>query len=372
MRILLTGGGTGGHVMPVLAVVKAINDILPAEPQYLWVGSRRGLEGKLAAANKIPFKSVATGKLRRYFSFFNIIDVCKIPLGMIQSFFVIGKFGPDVIFSKGGYVSVPVVVAGWLWRAPIITHESDIIPGLANKIIARLARKIAVSFPRTGQYFSGRRVLVTGNPLRAEILAGNKVRAREKFNLAGEKPVILVVGGSQGAQKLNKVLLETLPRLLENYQVLHVCGQDNYQSVRRQVKEAGLEQKGYSLQSFLSAQAMGDALALADLVITRAGINTLNEIAAWGKPALIVPIGREVLGEHQEVNAKYFREAGAAAVLPDSEVGAERLVKEINDILANDDRRQDLGRKMAKLAHREAAEKLADQIIALARGNKHD
>ncbi|MFH2105251.1 MAG: glycosyltransferase, partial [Parcubacteria group bacterium] len=257
MRILLTGGGTGGHVMPVLAVAKAINDILPAEPQYLWVGSRQGLEGKLAVANKIPFKSVATGKLRRYCSFFNIIDVCKIPLGIIQSIFVIGKFRPDVIFSKGGYVSIPVVVAGWLWRAPIITHESDIIPGLANKIIARLAQKIAVSFPQTGQYFSGRRVIVTGNPLRAEILAGDQARARDKFNLLSDKPVILVVGGSQGARKFNEILLEALPQLFENYQVLHVCGQDNYQSVQMQVKESGLERKGYCLQSFLSAPAMG-------------------------------------------------------------------------------------------------------------------
>ena len=357
--------------MPVVAVVKTLNSQLPTPPDYLWVGSYRGLEEKVAAENNIPFTSVLTGKLRRYFSLYNIIDIYKIPLGVIQSFFVVRKFKPDVVFSKGGYVSVPVVIASWLLRRPIITHESDIIPGLANKIIARLAQKIAVSFPSTGQYFDDRKVLVTGNPLRAEILAGDQARAREKFNLLSDKPVILVVGGSQGARKLNEILVEVLPQLLENYQVLHVCGQDNYQLVQTQVKEVGLKQVGYCLQSFLSAPAMGDALALADLVITRAGINTLNEIAAWGKPALIVPIGSAVLGEHQEVNAKYFREAGAAVVLPNSEIKAEHLRKEVNDIFSNDSRRQDLKRKMAKLAHREAAEKLADQIIALARGNKH-
>lgn len=369
MRIVLTGGGSGGHAMPIVAVVEALNEqSFSSRPDYLWIGSKKGLERKLAASVNLPFKSILTGKLRRYFSLLNIVDVCKIPLGIIQSFFIIKKFKPDVVFSKGGYVSVPVVVAAKVLDVSIITHESDIIAGLANRIIARLADRVAVSFARSQKEFANKNVIVTGNPLRREILAGQEDRARENFGLPENKPVVLFMGGSQGAIKLNNLLSEILPSLLENYQVLHVCGRDNYDSL----KAEAINSDRYCLKSFLSAEEMGDALALADLVITRAGINTLNEIAAWGKPAIIVPIDRSVLGEHQEVNARYFSEAGAAAVLPDNILTAGSLTSKIKEILSDSAKCKNYSRKMSRLAHREAAARIADQILALARTNNND
>ena len=365
MRILLTGGGSGGHAVPIVAVVKALNNRLSTKPQYLWIGSKKGIEADFAQQNNIKFKAVLVGKWRRYFSWDNFLDLFKIPLGVIQSFFVVLNFKADVIFSKGGFASVPAVIAGKILSIPIITHESDLSPGLANKINAYFADLIAYTFPGTEKHFPGKNTIRTSSPLRTEILAGDRVRAQKTFSLNNESPVVLLIGGSQGAQLLNDVLVESLTRLLERYQVIHVCGNDKIDKVKQEIEKLEIDPTRYYLTSFLSGQDLGDAFKLASLVVTRAGSNTLNEIMVVGKPAIVVPIRSAVLGEHQNINARYFGERGAAVVIQEPSLSSRVLIKEINRILTNPGIKENMTKRAKGLAEVEAADKLATEIIRL-------
>lgn len=362
MRILLTGGGTGGHVFPILAVVNELKKLSEEPLDFLWMGSEEGPEQDSAKKHSIPYKSVCTGKFRRYFSWQNLIDLFKVPIGKVQAFFIIKKFRPNVIFSKGGYVSIPAVLAGWSLRVPILAHESDTIPGLANRFLAKHASKIAISFEESKKYFPAEKCILTGNPVRHEILEGSKERGFRCFGLEYGRPVILVTGGSQGSRKINKVVIEALPRLLEKYQVIHLCGERNIEDIRAKILD--ISKKHYKLYPFLPALKMADALAVADLVISRAGANVLAELAALGKPSILIPLPTAA-SDHQRKNARVFEKQEAAWVIQEKDLTWEVLVKEIDWLFTHRERLDKMAGNVLKLARTEAAKRIAEEVLNL-------
>lgn len=368
MRIVLTGGGTGGHIFPIVAVVKKIRETASegADLELLFLGPDGDLEKEAMEKELIPTKKILSGKLRRYFSASYVPDLIKIPIGIIQSLWQMLVFMPDAVFSKGGYAGVPVVVAAWLYRIPVVIHESDITPGLANQFSARLASSVTVSFPGTANFFNPAKVSITGNPIREEIVMGSKEEARNIFSLSDEKKIILVMGGSQGARIINEAVVRILPKLLKNYEIIHLTGDREYQNVVEEAGRLGIKagHGGYHPFPFLRGE-ISHALAAADLVLSRAGANALTEIAANSKPAIVVPL-KTSANNHQELNASAFAEAGAAVVVDQDNLGENILLEKIEGIMANGELQFELSERIKKFYNPEAAKKIAEEIIKLA------
>jgi UDP-N-acetylglucosamine--N-acetylmuramyl-(pentapeptide) pyrophosphoryl-undecaprenol N-acetylglucosamine transferase len=368
MRIVLTGGGTGGHIYPIVAVAKKIREIVgdKDDVEFLFLGPKGELEEEAMNAEFIPTKNIYSGKMRRYFSLRYFVDIFKLPVGFIQSLWRLLVFMPDAIFAKGGYASVPVVLAGWLYRIPIVIHESDVTPGLANQFCARLAKRIAVSFPGAANFFHPLKVFVSGNPMRPELIRGKKEEAQKIFSLSPEKAVILILGGSQGARAINHAVLAALPKILKKRQVIHITGKDEFESVVHQAGVLGIKagHNGYHPFRFLREE-LPHAFAAADLVISRAGANTLTEIAANRKPSIIIPIEESANG-HQKLNAFAFAEAGAAVVLEQSNLGENILLEKIEEILENKDLKYEMSERVKKFFEPDAAKTIAEEIIKIA------
>lgn len=370
MRILLSGGGTGGHAVPIIALVSEIRSYFKdGKVDLLWIGSKYGPEKKLAEENNIPFMEISSGKLRRYWSFKNISDFFRIAVGFFQAFFIIRKFKPDVMFGKGGYVSVPAVLASRFLSVPSMIHESDYNLGLANKILLPYVDKAAVTFQETldflGKYKD--KGVVTGNPIRSDILKGDKERAYDKLNLDRDKPVILVMGGSQGAVKINEAVAGSLPGLLDKYQVIHLCGDKNYEDLKNETSKIAGEMEGYKLYPSLYGDQLADVLACADLIISRAGLNTLFEIALLGKPSIIIPYPYAA-GNHQEKNAKYFEKEGAIALIGEDDLNSELLARKINELFESPDKLKGLGGNNLKIGRRlneNASQKILKELLAI-------
>ncbi len=312
MRIVFTGGGTGGHFFPILAVARELKRlaeearILDLELYFLGPGSQFGpesLQTELLRQEGVLASRIASGKLRRYLSFRNVIDTFKVGWGIVGALSKLFFIMPDVIFSKGGYGSVPVLVAARLYRIPVVMHESDTIPGRVNRWAARFATRIAISFPRTAKFFPKERTALTGNPVRQRILAVDPEQARESLGVFSSRPVILVIGGSQGARILNETASALLPQLLERYEVIHQVGSANLEDVRLETAPI-LEQGGrefYHLYGFLDEVELASAYQLADIVVSRAAASSIFEIAAWGKPSVLIPL-KNSAQEHQRDN----------------------------------------------------------------------
>jgi len=368
MRIVLTSGGTGGHIFPIVAVVKKLKEIVPEGEglEFLFLGPGGDIEREAMEKELIPGKYISSGKLRRYFSLHYISDLFKIPLGIFQSLWQLLLFMPDVVFSKGGYAGVPVVVAAWIYRIPVIIHESDITPGLANQFAARLAKTIAVSFSSAANFFNPGKVAITGNPIRDELSAGSKDEAKKLFGLSGGRKVILVLGGSQGARAINEAIVRILPDLLKKYEVIHQTGKGEYESVVREAGKAGIKagHGGYRPVPFLREE-MAHAYAAADLVVSRAGANALTEIAANAKPAIVIPL-KTSANNHQELNAYAFSEAGAAVVLNQDNLGENIFLEKIEEVMADGGLQFELGERVKKFYDPDAAKKIAGEIIKLA------
>ncbi len=294
MHILLTGGGTAGHVVSNLAIAAAIQDLTEVELTYM--GSKKGVEGALVREAGIPFVGVSTGKLRRYFDWQNFTDLFRIPLGMLEAWWHLGRLKPDLVFSKGGYVAVPVVFAAWLRRIPIVIHESDAIPGLATRLTARFAQRIFLGYKAAahelGPYKA--KIDVLGQPLRAELFEGSRERALQLTGFSGERPVLLVMGGSQGAEQLNRLLQEQKKELEKTYDVVHLFGPGN----RKEHTEPH-----YFARPYLKKE-LRDIYALASVAVSRAGANSLAELEAWGIPTLMFPLGRKYSRGDQLANAQ--------------------------------------------------------------------
>lgn len=325
-RIVLTGGGTAGHVTPHLSLIPRLRE-MGYEIHY--IGTENGIEHQMIARfPDITYHAVKSGKLRRYFSLQNFIDPFKVIWGALQSVAAIAKIKPDVCFSKGGFVSVPVVVGAWLCRVPTICHESDLTPGLANRICTRFAQKVCTTFAECAKTI-GPKGVHTGTPLRPELFQGSRAAGLALAGFDGSKPVLLMTGGSLGAQSVNKCLREALPGLLPHMDVLHLCGKGN-------LDESLSGTKGYCQKEFLSDE-MPDALAVADVVLSRAGSNTLSELLALQKPMLLVPYPLGASRGDQIENAKSYAAQGLARVLMQEDMTAQTLTEALLRLLREKD-----------------------------------
>ncbi len=315
-KIVLTGGGTLGHVTPHLALIPHLQK---AGYEIHYIGTEKGMErAKMESVPGIVYHAVKSGKLRRYFSWQNFVDPFKVIAGAFQSAALMGKIKPDVVFSKGGFVAVPVVFGAWLHRIPVVCHESDLTPGLANKLCKPFARRIATTFPECAKAL-GDKAEAVGTPLRPELFSGSRARGLSLLHFDGVKPVLLMMGGSSGAQAVNKALREALPQLTPVFDVAHICGKGNL--------DASLEgTKGYTQVEFMDAE-LPDALACADLVLSRAGSNALMEFQALCKPLLLVPYPKGASRGDQILNAQSLEKRGLCRVLLQENMTAETLTK---------------------------------------------
>ena len=365
MRILLTGGGTGGHLFPILAVVSAIKKLAAEPVEFLLIGPDDFTQEVITKAG-LPFKRILAGKFRRYWSWQNILDLFKIPLGICQALWHVYLFMPDVIFGKGGYASVPAVLVGWLYRIPILIHESDAVPGMANRFLSHLAKRVAVSFKPALKYFPEKKRALVGNPVRQEILKGDIARARETFKLSPDKPVIFITGGSQGSQRMNQAVLEILPELLKKTQIIHQTGEKNYEEVKKKAETVLTNLKSdYHPFPFLKEE-MKDAYAVADLIISRAGANSLAEIAAVNKPSILIPLPGAA-NDHQRENAFEFMRGGAGVVIGEANLKPHLFQEKIISLLDKPDILRKMGQKARRLARLEAASKITQELLDLAK-----
>jgi UDP-N-acetylglucosamine--N-acetylmuramyl-(pentapeptide) pyrophosphoryl-undecaprenol N-acetylglucosamine transferase len=317
-RIILTGGGTAGHVTPNLALLP---ELQRRGWEVFYVGSQNGIEKELVATKKIPYFPIATGKLRRYFSWQNFIDPWKILFGIVQSYLICRKIKPNAIFSKGGFVAFPVVVAAWLCRIPVIAHESDLTIGLANKLSFPFAKKICVTFPETIKHFKDKqKVTVTGTPIRQEFFSGDAAKGREICGFTSDKKILLVFGGSLGAESINVVIRSLLPKILDELQIVHVCGKGKV--------DESLHFSGYKQFAYLNEE-FPHVMAAADLVIARAGANTIYELLVLKKPNILIPLGAATSRGDQIVNAEYCRKEHYSDVILENELTPELLSQKI-------------------------------------------
>lgn len=368
MRIVLTGGGTGGHLTPLIAVAHKLRTKLGPEAKFLYIGSGAEMERKIMAEENIPAKFVLSGKMRRYFSFQNFVDFFKVPIGFLQSLWILLWYMPDVIFSKGGYVAVPVVLAAWIYRIPILVHESDSTPGIANQFLSKFANRIAVAYPSAEQYFPKNKTAMVGNPIRFEVTDGEPFILRRELGFTESRKTILVLGGSQGSKIINESIVKILPQLLEHYQVIHQTGQDHYENVVSEAAFVGVKvgHGGYAAMPFMNANKLRDAFSMCDLVISRAGATFITEIAANGKPAILIPISHSA-NDHQRMNAYALANIGAALVLEETNLGEHILIKDIERILTNDELRAGMTEKIKTFYHPNAAEMIANSVVEIAR-----
>ena len=363
-RVVLSGGVSGGHTFPLIAVARALREQFPQGIEFLFLGSQGAFEREAMAAENIPAQYILTGKIRRYFSVQNFIDPFKVPLGIIQSLWKLLVFMPDVVFAKGGAASVPVVIAAWLYRIPVVIHESDAVAGRANRFLARFATRIAIAYPSAREYFPKDRTALTGHPVRTEILAGDATRALTAYGLSAEKPTIAVLGGSQGAMVLNQALLHILPDLLrQGVQIIHQTGKENQESVEKVVRENGIipEQQGYVIRGFFSATELADILALTSVVLSRAGAGSIAELAATKKAAILVPL-LGAANDHQRMNAYDIAGIGGAVVIEEPNLGEHILSQKIFELLGQPELRAAMGEKMNAFYHPDAAMVLADGV----------
>jgi UDP-N-acetylglucosamine--N-acetylmuramyl-(pentapeptide) pyrophosphoryl-undecaprenol N-acetylglucosamine transferase len=369
MRIVLTGGGSGGHLMPLVAVTKKIKQKLGKDAEFLYIGSGAKMEKEVMAQEGIETKFVFAAKIRRYFSFLNFLDLFKFPIGIVQSLWILLIYMPDVIFSKGGFAAVPVVLAAWVYRIPVLIHESDSIPGMANKFLANFATRVAVAYPSAEEYFTVGRTALVGNPIREHLLKGNAVMFRKTLGFHDAKKTILVLGGSQGSQVINTSIMRILPQLLKFAQVIHQTGEKNFEDVSAYAADLGLKvgnngREGYFVQKFLNEEMLADSYALADLVISRAGANSISEIAANGKPAILIPLDGAA-NDHQRLNAYKLAEISAAIVLEESNLGEHIFLEKIKMILEDQNLQNLMSTQIKTFYHPMAADIIANGVIEI-------
>ena len=317
-HIVLTGGGTAGHVTPNIALIPRLKE-LGYEISY--IGSLDGIEKKLIEELNIPYYGIASGKLRRYFDLKNFSDPFKVLKGYAQSRKLLKKLKPDVIFSKGGFVTVPVVVAAKSCKIPAIIHESDMTPGLANKLAIPSATKVCCNFPETLKHLPEEKAVLTGTPIRQELLSGDKLEALKFCGFTANKPVIMIIGGSLGAAAVNDSMRKILPELLKDFQVVHLCG-------KGKLDESLQNTEGYIQFEYIKKE-LADLFALADIVVSRAGANAICELLALQKPNLLIPLSAKASRGDQILNAKSFKKQGFSDVLQEEELTPEVLLSHI-------------------------------------------
>lgn len=368
LRLLIAAGGTGGHVLPAVAVIEELQ-ARNLQVDMLWVGSHAGVERDIAHSHGIPFVAVQTGKLRRYLSVKTITDLFRIPLGIGQVWKHTRAFQPDVIFSTGGAVSVPTVISGSRF-APILTHEQTAQVGIANKTSARFATRFAVAYEETAEIARKYHdhVVITGNPVRASLSAGDAAKGREHFGFNADLPVIFVTGGARGASPINQRIEKLLPDLLEKAQIVHQAGPSVANTDAARLREArdgwpAHLRDRYVVQEFLGSE-MADLYAITDLVIGRAGAGTVADLANLGKASILLPLPG-TWGDEQRKNARVLANADGAVVLEQDDATPERLRQEITDLLDDPMRRNAMGSNANRIARPDAASRLVDELLTL-------
>jgi UDP-N-acetylglucosamine--N-acetylmuramyl-(pentapeptide) pyrophosphoryl-undecaprenol N-acetylglucosamine transferase len=367
-RVAVTGGGSGGHIMPLVAVAESLRRKLGDQVDFLYIGSKGKIEIDAMNEAHIPTKFILTGKLRRYFSWRNMTDAVRMPIGCFQSLWYLLRYMPDAVFSKGGYVSVPVVLAAWMYRIPVVTQDSDAVPGVATRILGKFAKRVAVAYPSAQSYFLPGQVVLTGNPVRADILEGDAALARKRFGLLETKPTIAVFGGSLGSRVIDLAVVRILPKLLPHAQVIHQTGDAHYRETVTMARELGIKEDrdGYDPRAFLAIDDLKHVLAVADVVVSRAGANAIAEIAAVGKPALLIPLSTAA-NDEQRMNAYEIARIGGALVLEDGNLGEGIFLAKILEILNNADLRSKMSQAIKTFYQPDASDTIADELIRLMR-----
>lgn len=323
-KIVLTGGGTAGHVTPNIALLPSLRQ---AGYEISYVGSYDGIEKKLMADFDIPYTGISTGKLRRYLDIKNLTDPFRVLKGFSEARHYLKEYQPDVVFSKGGFVSVPVVRAAASLKIPCIIHESDMTPGLANKLCFSAATKICCNFPETVKMLPEGKAVLTGSPIRMELTQGNKIAGLDMCGFTANKPVIMVIGGSLGAANVNKAVRDALPQLLEDFQVVHLCGKDKIDNLL-------LTTPGYRQFEYVKAE-LKDLFAMADIVISRAGANAICELLALRKPNILIPLPAASSRGDQLLNAASFEAQGFSIVINEDDLTTDLLVDKVHELFSN-------------------------------------
>ncbi len=383
MKIVFTSGGSGGHIFPIIAIIRSLKRNWPIQRlgplEVFFLGPKDYFYKKFLEREGIIVKDISAGKIRRYFSlkdfFRNFLDVFyRTPKGMLDSYRFLKKLRPDLIFSKGGYGSLPAIISAHRLKIPIFLHESDSVAGLVNKFSFKYASKIFTSFPeKTLQNSQNQEIIFTGNPLREVILSGEEDMGKKTFGLSEEKPVLLILGGSQGAQRINNVILECLKEILELFEIIHQCGEKNYKEVLTQtnviLEKKGQMKKLYHLYGFIEEDILKHAYRSSHLVISRAGAGVLSEILAIGLPSIIIPLP-ESAQNHQVKNAYYLKNNGAAIVLEEPNLKPHILMEKLRFLFSKPRLLKEMAQKAKFLGKPEAAKTIAQEIMDHLEKNK--
>ena len=372
MRILLTGGGTGGHIFPLVAVTRELKKLAKEKGvltmEIFYVGPD-DFGREILEKEGVEIKPILAGKLRRYVSGKTFFDVLKLPVSLVQALWLVWKIMPDAIFSKGGYGGVSAALAGRLYFVPILIHESDSIPGLANRLLAKIANRIAVAFPSTADFFPPKKTALVGNPARSELFEGSAEIAAKIFGLSSKKPVILVMAGSQGAQSINDIILAALPKLLVRTQIIHQTGTKNYEQVKAEAEVTLNDtlpefKENYHPIAFLNEEEYKHALKIASLIISRSG-SSIFEIAGAAKPSILIPLSSSA-NDHQKRNAYEYAKTGAAVVTEEANLMPNLFVDQILRLLDEPEKLEEMGEKGKPFYKPDAARKIAEELIRLA------
>jgi UDP-N-acetylglucosamine--N-acetylmuramyl-(pentapeptide) pyrophosphoryl-undecaprenol N-acetylglucosamine transferase len=367
VTIVIAGGGTGGHTSPGLAVAALLRR---RGVSHAWIGSRDGVEARRAAEEDIPYHAIPTGKLRRYWAWRNVTDLAiNVPAGILRARALLQRLRPRVVLATGGFVALPVVLGATLTRVPVVVHEQTAVPGLANRVAARRARRIAVTFAESARHFPADRVVVTGNPLRPELRGGSRADAVARFGLDPTLPLVYVTGGALGARAINRAVGEIVSELLAQAQVIHQCG-DNpvtrdraWLQARRDALPAELARR-YTVQPWVGPELAG-IYATAALVVARSGAGTVNECCQLGLPALYIPMPG-ASGDEQTANARLVGRAGGCAIMPQASLTPELLLERIRGLLAEPAGLKSMGERARALAIPDAADRLVDLLMEVA------
>lgn len=371
MKIVFTGGGTGGHFYPIIAITQKVNQIISHEHilgAQLFYISDGPYDKKMLVENDLIYEQISAGKMRTYFSFKNFSDIFKTFFGIINAIFKLFSIYPDVVFGKGGYASFPVIFAARILRIPVIIHESDSVPGRVNAWAGHFAKKIAISFPEAMEFFPKEKTAWTGQPILTEVEhPASRKEALDYFKLEENVPTIFIIGGSQGAELINNTVLDALPRLIKNYQIIHHTGIKNFTTVSGQAEVALMDDKHKSRYlpiSYLNSLQMKMAAGAASIIVSRAG-STISEIACWGVPSIVIPI-TTTNGDHQRKNAFSYARAGACSVIEEANMTANILNGEIERILNDKVGYERMIQNAKAFSKPGAAEKIARELVDIA------
>ncbi|OGZ42119.1 MAG: hypothetical protein A3C80_01745 [Candidatus Ryanbacteria bacterium RIFCSPHIGHO2_02_FULL_45_43] len=372
MKITLLGGGTGGHFYPLIAIARELKNIKNEEhivQMNITLAGDIYPGEELLRSEEMSFRRVSAGKFRRYFSLLNMLDIFKTLLGIFKEFWHYTTDPPDIIFSKGGYASFPSLVAARLYKIPVIIHESDAVPGIVNKWTARFAERVAIAFPEAVEYFPKEKTALVGNPIRRSLLGGSIEEALDIFNLEEGIPTILILGGSQGAEALNNTVLSALGDLLVSVQIIHQAGPKLYKAVANEAMvildrlDKNIKNR-YHVYPFLYEAELRNAAYISDVIVSRAGAGGIFEIAAWGKPSIIIPLPSSA-GDHQRENAYSYARSGACEILEQNNLTTHLFQSHIMKIVDNKEVAEKMKRGAQSFAKIDAAKRVAKEIVRL-------